>query len=88
MSLIKRKAIVNYKVSYVMSTGAYGCYDSTKMLNCNLNGNVTVNTIDVWQRQLSIEEEKELEHPSNPSDYGGPVQSLSVTITGFTKLDI
>ena len=31
MSLIRRKAIVNYKVSYQTTNGNYGTYSSTKM---------------------------------------------------------
>lgn len=88
MSLIRRKAIVNYKVSYTMSTGTYGRYESTEILDCNLNGNVTVDTIDAWQRLLSMRAEKELSYPFDPSDFDGKVSSLSITVTGFTKLDV
>lgn len=87
MSLIRRKAIVNYKVSYMTSTGTYGCYESTKMMDCNLYGNVTPSTIDVWQKQLCLDEKKSLDCPDDPSEYDG-VNDVSIIITGFTKLDV
>lgn len=81
MSLIRRKAIVNYKTSYELVNGEVGCYDSTKVLMCNMYGKVTEDVVCQWQYDLAKEEEKNIYDSS-------PIKSLSVTVTSFTKLDL
>ena len=58
MSLLRRKALVNYKVSYTTMFGISGFYECTKLMWCNMFGNVTENTLDTW---IDILEDEDLE---------------------------
>ena len=78
MSLLRRKALVNYKVSYTMMFGISGFYECTKLMWCNMFGNVTENTLDTWTAILD----------SHGQENEGKVAELHVVITGFTKLDL
>lgn len=90
MSLLRRKAIVNYKVSYTTVFGYPGFYECTKLMWCNMFGNVTENTLDTWTAILEDEETKKLNERtySHGQENEGKVAELHVVITGFTKLDL
>ena len=90
MSLLKRKALVNYKVSYATEFGYTGLYECTKLMLCNMFGNVTENTLDTWIAILEDEETKKLNERiySHGQENEGKVAELHVVITGFTKLDL
>lgn len=90
MSLLRRKALVNYKVSYVTMFGISGFYECTKLMLCNMFGNVTENTLDTWIAILEDEETKKLNERtySHGQENEGKVAELHVVITSFTKLDL
>ena len=90
MSLLKRKALVNYKVSYTTELGISGFYECTKLMLCNMFGNVTENTLDTWIAILEDEEAKKLNERtySHGQENEGKVAELNVVVTGFTKLDL
>lgn len=90
MSLLRRKALVNYKVSYTTEFGYPGFYECTKLMLCNMFGNVTENTLDTWIDILEDEETKQLNERtySHGQENEGKVAELHVVITGFTKLDL
>ena len=90
MSLLRRKALVNYKVSYTTMFGISGFYECTKLMRCNMFGNVTENTLDTWTAILEDEETKKLDERtySHGQENEGKVAELNVVITGFTKLDL
>lgn len=90
MSLLRRKALVNYKVSYTTEFGYTGFYECTKLMLCNMFGNVTENTLDTWIAILEDEEAKKLNERtySHGQENEGKVAELHVAITGFTKLDL
>lgn len=90
MPLLRRKALVNYKVSYTTEFGYTGFYECTKLMLCNMFGNVTENTLDTWIAILEDEEAKQLNERtySHGQENEGKVAELHVAITGFTKLDL
>lgn len=90
MSLLRRKALVNYKISYTTEFGYTGFYECTKLMLCNMFGNVTENTLDTWIAILEDEEAKKLNERtySHGQENEGKVAELHVAITGFTKLDL
>ena len=90
MSLLRRKALVNYKVSYATMFGISGFYECTKLMLCNMFGNVTENTLDTWTDVLEDEETKKLNERtySHGQENEGKVAELNVVVTGFTKLDL
>ena len=90
MSLLRRKALVNYKVSYTTMFGISGFYECTKLMWCNMFGNVTENTLDTWTAILENEETKKLDERtySHGQENEGKVAELNVAVTGFTKLDL
>lgn len=90
MSLLRRKALVNYKVSYTTVFGYPGFYECTKLMWCNMFGNVTENTLDTWTAILENEETKKLDERtySHGQENEGKVAELNVAVTGFTKLDL
>lgn len=90
MSLLRRKALVNYKVSYTTVFGYPGFYECTKLMWCDMFGNVTENTLDTWTDVLEDEETKQLNERtySHGQENEGKVAELHVVITGFTKLDL
>ena len=90
MSLLRRKALVNYKVSYTTMFGISGFYECTKLMRCNMFGNVTENTLDTWTAILEDEETKKLDERtySHGQENEGKVAELNVAVTGFTKLDL
>ena len=90
MSIIRRKALVNYKVSYTTMFGYSGFYECTKLMSYNMFGNVTENTLDTWTAVLEDEETKKLNERtySHGQENEGKVEELNVVVTGFTKLDL
>lgn len=90
MSLLRRKALVNYKVSYTTMFGISGFYECTKPMLCDMFGNVTENTLDTWTAILEDEETKKLNERtySHGQENEGKVEELNVVVTGFTKLDL
>ena len=90
MSLLRRKALVNYKVSYTTVFGYPGFYECTKLMWCDMFGNVTENTLDTWTDVLEDEETKKLNERtySHGQENEGKVAELHVAITSFTKLDL
>ena len=90
MSIVRRKALVNYKVSYTTVFGYPGFYECTKLMWCDMFGNVTENTLDTWTAVLEDEETKKLNERTHSSgqDNDGKVAELNVVVTGFTKLDL
>ena len=90
MSLLRRKALVNYTVSYNTVFGYFGSYKCTKLMWCNMFGNVTENTLDTWTAILEDEEAKQLNERtySHGQENEGKVAELNVVVTGFTKLDL
>lgn len=90
MSIVRRKALVNYKVSYTTVFGYPGFYECTKLMWCDMFGNVTENTLDTWTAVLEDEETKKLDERtySHGQENEGKVAELSVVVTGFTKLDL
>lgn len=90
MSIVRRKALVNYKVSYTTVFGYPGFYECTKLMWCDMFGNVTENTLDTWTAVLEDEETKKLDERtySHGQENEGKVAELHVVITGFTKLDL
>ena len=90
MSLLRRKALVNYKVSYTTVFGIPGFYECTKLMWCNMFGNVTENTLDTWTAILEDEEAKQLNERtySHGQENEGKVPELNVVVIGFTKLDL
>lgn len=90
MSLLRRKALVNYKVSYTTMFGISGFYECTKLMRCDMFGNVTENTLDTWTAILEDEETKKLDERtySHGQENEGKVAELNVAVTGFTKLDL
>ena len=90
MPLLRRKALVNYKVSYTTEFGYTGFYECTKLMLCNMFGNVTENTLDTWTDILEDEEAKQLNERtySHGQENEGKVAELNVVVTGFTKLDL
>ena len=90
MSIVRRKALVNYKVSYTTVFGYPGFYECTKLMWCDMFGNVTENTLDTWTAVLEDEETKKLNERtySHGQENEGKVAELYVVITGFTKLDL
>ena len=90
MSLLRRKALVNYKVSYTTMFGISGFNECTKLMWCDTWGNVTENTLDTWTAILEDEEAKQLNERtySHGQENEGKVAELHVVITGFTKLDL
>ena len=90
MSIVIRKALVNYKVSYTTVFGYPGFYDCTKLMWCDMFGNVTENTLDTWTAVLEDEETKKLNERtySHGQENEGKVEELNVVVTGFTKLDL
>ncbi len=90
MSLLRRKALVNYKVSYTTMFGISSFYECTKLMWCNMFGNVTENTLDTWTAILEDEETKKLDERtySHGQENEGKVAELNVVVTGFTKLDL
>ena len=90
MSIVRRKALVNYKVSYTTVFGYPGFYECTKLMWCDMFGNVTENTLDTWTAVLEDEETKKLNERtySHGQENEGKVAELHVVITGFTKLDL
>lgn len=90
MSIVRRKALVNYKVSYTTEFGIPGFYECTKLMWCDMFGNVTENTLDTWTAVLEDEETKKLNERtySHGQENEGKVEELNVVITGFTKLDL
>ena len=90
MSIVRRKALVNYKVSYTTVFGYPGFYECTKLMCCDMFGNVTENTLDTWTDVLEDEETKKLNERtySHGQENEGKVAELNVVVTGFTKLDL
>ena len=90
MSIVRRKALVNYKVSYTTVFGYPGFYECTKLMWCDMFGNVTENTLDTWTAVLEDEEIKKLNERtySHGQENEGKVEELNVVVTGFTKLDL
>ena len=90
MSIVRRKALVNYKVSYTTEFGYPGFYECTKLMWCDMFGNVTENTLDTWTAVLEDEETKKLNERtySHGQENEGKVAELNVVVTGFTKLDL
>ena len=90
MSIVRRKALVNYKVSYTTVFGYPGFYECTKLMWCDTFGNVTENTLDTWTAVLEDEETKKLNERiySHGQENEGKVEELNVVVTGFTKLDL
>ena len=90
MSIVRRKALVNYKVSYKTVFGYPGFYECTKLMWCDMFGNVTENTLDTWTDVLEDEETKKLNERtySHGQENEGKVAELNVVVTGFTKLDL
>ena len=90
MSIVRRKALVNYKVSYTTVFGYPGFYECTKLMWCDMFGNVTENTLDTWTTILEDEETKKLDERtySHGQENEGKVAELNVVVTGFTKLDL
>ena len=90
MSIVRRKALVNYKVSYTTVFGYPGFYECTKLMWCDMFGNVTENTLDTWTAALEDEETKKLNERtySHGQENEGKVAELNVVVTGFTKLDL
>ena len=90
MSIIRRKALVNYKDSYTTMFGYSGFYEYTKLMSCNMFGNVTENTLDTWTDVLEDVETKKLNERtySHGQENEGKVAELNVVVTGFTKLDL
>ena len=90
MSIVRRKALVNYKVSYTTVFGYPGFYECTKLMWCDMFGNVTENTLDTWIDILEDEETKKLDERtySHGQENEGKVAELHVDITSFTKLDL
>lgn len=90
MSIVRRKALVNYKVSYTTMFGYPGFYECTKLMWCDMFGNVTENTLDTWTAVLEDEETKKLDEQtySHGQENEGKVAELSVVVTDFTKLDL
>ena len=90
MSIIRRKALVNYKVSYTTMLGYSGFSECTKLMSCNMFGNVTENTLETWTDVLEDEETKKLNERtySHGQENEGKVAELNVVVTGFTKLDL
>ena len=90
MSLLRRKALVNYKVSYTTMFEISGFYECTKLMWCNMFGNVTENTLDTWTDVLEDEETKQLNERtySHGQENEGKVEELNVVVTDFTKLDL
>jgi hypothetical protein len=90
MSIVRRKALVNYKVSYTTVFGYPGFYECTKLMWCDMFGNVTENTLDTWTAVLEDEETKKLDERtySHGQENEGKVAELNVVVTGFTKLDL
>ena len=90
MSIVRRKALVNYKVSYTTVFGYPGFYECTKLMWCNMFGNVTENTLNTWTAALEDEETKKLNERtySHGQENEGKVAELNVVVTGFTKLDL
>ena len=90
MSIVRRKALVNYKVSYTTVFGYPGFYEGTKLMWCDMFGNVTENTLDTWTAALEDEETKKLDERtySHGQENEGKVAELNVVVTGFTKLDL
>ena len=90
MSIVRRKALVNYKVSYTTVFGYPGLYECTKLMWCDMFGNVTENTLDTWTAVLEDEETKKLNERtySHGQENEGKVAELHVVITSFTKLDL
>ena len=90
MSIVRRKALVNYKVSYTTVFGYPGFYECTKLMWCDMFGNVTENTLDTWTAVLEDEETKKLDERtySHGQENEGKVAELHVAITSFTKLDL
>lgn len=90
MSIVRRKALVNYKVSYTTVFGYPGFYECTKLMWCDMFGNVTENTLDTWTAVLEDEETKKLDERtySHDQENEGKVAELNVVVTGFTKLDL
>lgn len=90
MSIARRKALVNYTVSYNTVFGYFGFYECTKLMWCDMFGNVTENTLDTWIAILEDEETKKLNERtySHGQENEGKVAELNVVVTGFTKLDL
>ena len=90
MSIVRRKALVNYKVSYTTVFGYPGLYECTKLMWCDMFGNVTKNTLDTWTDVLEDEETKKLNERtySHGQENEGKVAELNVVVTSFTKLDL
>ena len=90
MPIVRRKALVNYKVSYTTVFGYPGFYECTKLMWCDMFGNVTENTLDTWTAVLEDEETKKLNERtySHGQENEGKVAELNVVVTGFTKLDL
>lgn len=90
MSLLRRKALVNYKVSYITMFGISGFYECTKLMWCDTWGNVTENTLGTWTAILEDKETKKLNERtySHGQENEGKVAELNVVVTGFTKLDL
>lgn len=90
MSIVRRKALVNYKVRYTTVFGYPGFYEGTKLMWCDMFGNVTENTLDTWTAILEDEETEKLNERtySHGQENEGKVAELNVVITGFTKLDL
>lgn len=90
MSIVRRKALVNYKISYTTEFGYPGFYECTKLMWCDMLGNVTENTLDTWTAVLEDEETKKLNERtySHGQENEGKVAELNVVVTGFTKLDL
>ena len=90
MPIVRRKALVNYKVSYTTVFGYPGFYECTKLMWCDMFGNVTENTLDTWIAILEDEETKKLDERtySHGQENEGKVAELHVVVTGFTKLDL
>ena len=90
MSIVRRKALVNYKVSYTTVFGYPGFYECTKLMWCDMFGNVTENTLDTWTAALEDEETKKLNERtySHGQENEGKVAELNVVVTGFIKLDL
>ena len=90
MSIVRRKALVNYKVSYTTVFGYPGFYECTKLMWWDMFGNVTENTLDTWTDVLEDEETKKLNERtySHGQENEGKVAELHVVITSFTKLDL
>ena len=90
MSIVRRKALVNYKVSYTTEFGYPGFYECTKLMWCDMFGNITENTLDTWTAVLEDEETKKLDERtySHGQENEGKVAELNDVVTGFTKLDL